>query len=162
MAKKIKTGYDVSGLSIQDIMDMDVDTFNRLNERQLRQVTSRLVSAGNKRIRNLQKKGMNTPAMQSLGTRVGFSVKIPADVKSQQRVNYLRNEYSSVRNFLTAKTSTIRGAMQVYNSVKSNLADHLGISVSQLNKVNLTRAFEILHKMQENGQVEESLKKGGV
>lgn len=153
MAKKIKTGYDVSGLSIEDIMEMDIDTFNSLNERQLRQVTSRLVSASNKRIRKLKQKNINSPAVQSLGTRDSFSVKLPKDITSQQRVNALRQEYASARNFLTSKTSTIRGYNRYVKSIKSKLADDLGMSVSRLNKVNLSKAFDILHKMQESGQL---------
>ena len=45
---------NVKGLKISDILNIDLETFNKLNEKELRALTSRLVSAGNKRIRRLQ------------------------------------------------------------------------------------------------------------
>ena len=64
---------NVKGLKITDILDIDLDTFNNLNEKELRALTSRLVSAGNKRIRRLEKHDINSPAMQSLGNEKVFS-----------------------------------------------------------------------------------------
>ena len=45
---------NVKGLKVKDIMNIDLDTFNNLNESELRAITSRLVSASNKRIRRLK------------------------------------------------------------------------------------------------------------
>ena len=50
---------DVKGLSIQDIIDMDWRDINRLNEKELRELSMRLNSAANKRLRRLEKSGQS-------------------------------------------------------------------------------------------------------
>ena len=93
MASKKPKSVSVSGLSVNDIMEIDLDTFNKLGEKDLRAYTSRLVSASNKRIRRLEKHGIVSPAYSSLGTDVRFSTKLPKGTSKQQRVNALRNEF---------------------------------------------------------------------
>ena len=149
MAKKPKT-INVAGMSIKDIMDMDIETFNKLSESDLRAITSRLVSAGNKRIRRLQKAEINSPALTSLGTKTRFSTKLPKNVSTSQKVNKLRQEFSRARQFLAMKTSTISGAKSYVKEIKSNISKSVGRDVSA---VNLNRAFELLHKMQERGEI---------
>ena len=50
---------DVKGLCIQDIIDMDWRDINRLNEKELRELSMRLNSAANKRLRRLEKSGQS-------------------------------------------------------------------------------------------------------
>lgn len=157
MAKKKGRSIDVSGLSITDIMNMDLQTFNKLGEKDLRAITSRLVSAGNKRIRRLVGKDISSPAIRSLGTRQKFSTKLPKGVSSRQAVNLLRQEYSAVRSFLTKKTSTMKGYNEYVSSIKSELSSAIGKSVKN---INIGQAFSILHKMQERGLVPTSIEKG--
>ena len=109
---------NVKGLSIQQIMNIDLNTFNSLKESDLRHITSRLVSAGNKRIRRLEKLDINSPAYQSLGNNKKFSTKLDTSVSSQQRVNRLRPEFSRIRSFLTSKTSTARGYQQWFLQIR--------------------------------------------
>ena len=144
---------DVTGLSIKDIMNIDLDTFNNLNERDLRRITSRLVSAGNKRIRALQKHNIESPALQSLGTDNVFSTKLPESVSKEQRVNKLRQEFASVRNFLTMKTSTIKGWKQYQTALKKELSASTGLSMKDIESINISRAYNLLHKMQQSGQI---------
>lgn len=149
MARK-KGTIDVTGLSISDIMNIDIDTFNKLGSQDLRRITSRLVSAGNKRIRALEKKGISSPAYRSIGESGKFSVKMPKGLNKQQIANKLRSEYSRVRSFLSKKTSTIRGYNEYMKNVKEEISKSIGKSVKD---VNVTKAFEILHKMQESGRI---------
>lgn len=150
MGKKKKT-VDVTGLSISDIMNMDIDSFNKLNEKDLRAYTSRLVSASNKRIRALNKKGIDSPAVRSLGTRTGFSVKLPKGTDKTQRVNKLRQEFSKARKFLSMQTSTIRGAKAHHKKVIETIESGLG---RKLTGENISQAFSILHKAQELGIID--------
>lgn len=147
--KKISSPYNVDGLSINDIMNIDLDTFNKLNERDLRIITSRLVSAGNKRIRSLEKHGIESPALQSLGTDRRFSVRLPKGTDVHQVVNKLRSEFASARDFLSMKTSTIRGYKSYITNIKQEIADSMGVDIKDVSGDVLSRAYAILHKMQE-------------
>ena len=145
---------NVKGLTINDILDIDLDTFNRLNESELRKLTSRLVSAGNKRIRRLKKHNINSPAMQQLGKETTFSTKLPKTTSKQQRVNKLRSEFARARSFLTSETSTIGGYKSFVKRTKKRIAQELGISEKVVDKkLNIGRLFDLLHKAQQRGLV---------
>lgn len=153
MAKKVGT-IDVTGLSIGDIMNVDIDTFNKLGESDLRRLTSRLVSAGNKRIRALENRGITSPAYNSLGTNgQRFSTKLPKNISVTQRVNALRQEFSRVRNFLSSKTSTISGYNEYVKEMKEEISESTGLSMKDLKGVDLNKAFETLHKLQQAGKI---------
>lgn len=151
--KQRKSTIDVTGMSISDIMDIDIQSFNKLSESDLRRYTSRLVSAGNKRIRKIESAGITTPAYRNLGTIKRFSTQVGKDLTGTQRLNKLRQEFSRVRNFLTSKTSTIRGQKAVVKAVKENLAKSTGLSMKEINKINLSKGFETFHKLQESGRI---------
>ena len=96
---------NIKGLKITDIMDMTWEQLNRLGESEFRQLTSRLVSASNKRIRRLEKttRGTSSFAYQTVEERGRmFSTK-------GKDLNQLRNEFATARGFLRMKTSTVSG-----------------------------------------------------
>lgn len=145
---------NVKGLKITDIMNIDLDSFNRLNESELRAVTSRLVSAGNKRIRRLQSKNINAPALQGLGKEKTFSTKLSSEVSKQQRINKLRSEFARARTFLSSETSTIGGYKKFVRKTKQRIANELNMSVKDVDKkLNVGKMFDLLHKAQERGIV---------
>lgn len=145
---------NVKGLKITDIMNIDLDTFNRLNESELRAITSRLVSAGNKRIRRLQSKNINAPALQGLGKEKTFSTKLSSEVSKQQRINKLRSEFARARTFLSSETSTIGGYKKFVRKTKQRIANELNMSVKDVDKkLNVGKMFDLLHKAQERGIV---------
>ena len=145
----------VKGLSIQQIMNIDLNTFNSLKESDLRHITSRLVSAGNKRIRRLEKLDINSPAYQSLGDNKRFSTKLDENVSVQQRVNRLRQEFSRIRSFLTAKTSTSRGYNKFKKETYSRLSRELNMSEKTIKKnLDIDRLFKLHHELQQLGVVE--------
>lgn len=150
MAKKNKT-IDVSGMTIEQIMDVDLDYFNSLSERDLRAITSRLVSASNKRIRAIKKKGFDSPAVRSLGTKTAFSTKLPKGTDTRQRVNKLRQEFSRARRFLTMKTSTISGTKKYHEQIIEDIETGIG---RKLSGEDIGRAFNLLHKAQERGIID--------
>ena len=80
---------NVKGLSIKDILNIDLDAFNNLSESDLRKITSRLVSASNKRIRRLKEHDINSPALRGMGDMESFSTKLDPNISNQQRVNQL-------------------------------------------------------------------------
>ena len=144
---------NVKGLKISDILDIDLNTFNKLKESDLRAITSRLVSAGNKRIRRLEKHDVNSPALQGLGKEKSFSTKLSKDTSKQQRVNKLREEFARARSFLTSETSTIKGYNAFVKKTKERIANELNFNSAQMDKLNVGRLFDLLHKAQQKGLV---------
>lgn len=115
MVRKYKQPSIVSGMSIDDIMNMDIQTFNKLNKSDLQKVVGRLVSAGNKRLRSFEKAGESSPATRHIERSGGaFSTK-------GKNINELRTEYTRAKTFLQSKTSSRRG----WNKVKKDTAETL-------------------------------------
>ena len=150
--RKVPT-IDVNGLSIQDIMNIDVETFNQLGESDLRRITSRLVSASNKRIRALEKRGIQSPAYLGLGTDVRFTTKTAKGTSKQQMANKIRQEFSRARRFLSSKTSSVRGYNEFVKETRRKLSKETGIPISKLKGLNVGDAFKVFHRLQESGVV---------
>lgn len=139
--KKYKQPSLVSGLSIDDILNMDIVDFNRLSEKDLKLVVGRLVSAGNKRLRRMKAKGLISPAMVSLDKTpggMGFSVK-------GKKINELRKEYARARNFLTKETSTVKGYTKVLLKTVDTLRER-GINITP---DDLERVFKVWNRLVE-------------
>lgn len=125
----------VAGLSIQDIMDIDIKDFNRLNERDLRDLTKRLSSAANKRIKRMETGGDLSPAYDRIMESGG---KISVKDKS---FNQLRQEFGRARDFLQSKTSSIKG----WKSTKKKVIDEfkkLGVDIPEDKYNDVFRTYE--------------------
>ena len=145
---------NVKGLKITDILNIDLDTFNNMSESDLRKITSRLVSASNKRIRRLKEHNINSPALRGMGESEKFSTKLNENVSPQQRVNQLRHTFAQMRSFLTSETSTIGGYKKLVKKTKQRIAKELNIPEKTLEqKLNVGKLFDLLHKAQERGIV---------
>lgn len=131
--KKYKQPSLVSGLSIDDILNMDIVDFNRLSEKDLKLVVGRMVSAVNKRLRRFAKKGISTPATRALMKSGGvLSVK-------GKNANQLRKEYARARNFLNMETSTQKG----YKKVQEKITDTLKQRGVNIEPDELDELFEV-------------------
>ena len=117
MAQKIKgitKGIRTTkGLSTKAIMNMDV---YKLNTKSLRQVTSRLISSANKRIRRLQKQAPHSRALQMHPNE--FSLK---GIKKNDR-NSVESLMKDIRNFLNAESSTLKG----YKKQRERISEEIG------------------------------------
>lgn len=141
MARRYKQPSVVSGKSIDDIMNMDIQTFNKLNKSDLRKVVGRLVSAGNKRLRSFEKAGESSPATRHIEKTGGvFSTK-------GKNLNELRNEFTRAKNFLQSKSSTRRGWTGVKKETAKNLEKQgvKGLTPDKLDEV--LKAYERLKEV---------------
>lgn len=130
----------VTGKSVEELLDIDIDNFNMLDEKYLRKVVTRLVSAGNKRLKRLSKSDVYSPAMYSVmyWGDGKFSVK-------GKNLNQLRAEFVRIRNFFEMETSTVIKAKKVRDTVINNMAkEGVHITKEQYNRV--FRAYEELKK----------------
>lgn len=140
MARKYKQPSLVSGMSVQDILNMDIDTFNKLNTSDLRKVVGRLVSAGNKRLRSFERAGERSPATRHVAKSGGnFSTK-------GKDLNALRSEYTRAKNFMQAKTGTRKGWKQVKRETIANLKKH-GVEMTESQFDDVWAAYEDLKEL---------------
>lgn len=130
----------VTGRSVNDLINMDIDTFNKLSVSELRQVVSRLASAGNKRLKNFEKSGEDSPSVRYIKRSGGkFSTR-------GKDLNALRSEYSRARNFFQSSTSTLKGWKNVKKQTISKLEKY-GINVTSSQFDTLWRAYEELKEV---------------
>ena len=124
MAKKKQSlDIDVKGLSTEQILRMDVNAINKMNNRTIKALASRLVSSMNKRIRSLSKKAPNSQALNSLPKGFQFST------KGLGR-NDVRSLVGDMIQFGNMKTSTVSGWKEYRKDVESKLGS--GRSFSEL------------------------------
>lgn len=140
MARTYKQLSVVSGLSIQDILNMDAATFNKLGVADMRKVVGRLVSAGNKRLRSFDRAGENSPATRHIAKSGGrFSTK-------GKDLNALRAEYTRAKNFLNSRSGTRAGWKKVKKETTEALKRQ-GVDVSPEQFDDLWRAYEDLKEL---------------
>lgn len=120
MAKK--RNRIASGLTIQDIMSMDMKKFESYSLREQREITSRLASAANKRLKTFERKEIVNPAvlkMQMEGGKISVKNKNPDELKE---------EYFRAKSFLKSKFSTQKGYKQYIEKLNDSLnIDQKGI-----------------------------------
>ena len=145
---------DVNGLSIKDIINMDFADIQKLTRKELATITSRLVSASNKRIRRLEKSELGeSPAIRSLKSRTG-ETRLSVKGKSQGQ---LQRTFTEAKHFLNLKTSTIRGYKSVVKNIKKTVSERTGRSISE---IDVSKLYSTLHKAQELGLVDKRGSKG--
>ncbi len=136
---------NVKGLKLSDILNMDWSDLNAFTAKELKQLTSRLVSAANKRVRNLKKSelGTSSPAYQTVAKRGRlFSVK-------GKNVNQVRNEFKLVSNFLKMKTSTVSGWKSYQKDVADKMKRASGIDINKWSNVNKSKMWAVYRKFEE-------------
>lgn len=134
MARKKLPRIDLTGISTNQLINLDDDTLMDITRSQFRKynltqkqyratirrafadITSRLVSTANKRIRQLGKTeiGRMAPAYLSAMKRGKFSVK-------GKNYNQLRNVFKTTKEFLKYKTSTTEGWKEVRERIEKEI-----------------------------------------
>lgn len=130
----------VSGLSVNEIINMDIATFNSYNLKDMQKIVGRLVSAGNKRVRRMEQAGLkSTPVTKLMESGGMLSTK-------GKNLNQLRSEFMRAKNFLEDSRSSVAGQRKFRKEVIDKLAkDHnVKISVSQFDNF-----FEVYEKLKE-------------
>lgn len=140
MARIYKQPSLVSGMTVQDILNMDNATFNKLTESEMRKVVGRLVSAGNKRLRSFERAGESSPATRHVEKSGGaFSTK-------GKDLNALRAEYTRAKNFMQAKTGTRKGWTKTRRETIEGLRKQ-GVEMSEKQFDKAWKAYEDLKEL---------------
>lgn len=137
MARSYKNPSIVSGRSISDILNMEIEDFNKLGVSDLRKVVGRLVSAGNKRIRSFERSGESSPAYRRVMNSGGvFSTR-------GKNLNELRSEFMRAKSFLEARTGTRKGWNETKRKTVQSLKEQ-GVEVDNEQFDDLWKAYEEL------------------
>ena len=145
---------DLKGLSIKDITNMEWDDIQKLTRKELSSITSRLVSATNKRLRRLESSELGeSPALRSFMTRTG---ELRLSVKGKSH-GQLQQVFTEAKHFLGLKTSTIKGYKNVIGNIKETITQKTGRSISE---IDVGKLYDALHKGQEMGLIDARGTKG--
>ncbi len=138
MARRTKGTLDVTGLSINDILQMDYNKIKNMNETDVKRISARLVSASNKRIRRLEKstKGNLSPQLQKIHERGSMF-----SIKGKNR-NQTLQEFRQMKDFLESKTGSVRGFNQVYKNYVQRFG---GVERTEYQD---KRFWKVYHKME--------------
>lgn len=139
MGRTYKNKSIVSGKSINDIMRMNV---SKLNQKELRLVVGRLVSAGNKRLRTFEKSGMESPSYSYVMKKGRFSTR-------GKNVNELRSEFSRARDFISSETGSVQKWKKVKKKVVKSLKEN-NVNVKESNLEDIFKAYEKLKELDPN------------
>lgn len=131
---------DVKGLTVNDILNMSARQLNALDAKDLARVSGRLRSAANKRLRRLEKSGMESPAYRN-AMRGGGSF----STKDKDLVG-LRNEFLRMKTFMEGKTSTVRGAKQAQKKMVDEFKK-AGVDMQEENVDRVMRLYERLKEI---------------
>lgn len=140
MVRTYKQPSIVSGLSVQNILNMDINTFNSLNTSDMRKVVGRLVSAGNKRLRSFERAGESSPATRYLEKSGG------ALSTKGKDLNALRSEFMRAKHFLESKTGTRKGWKEVKKETIEGLKKH-GVNITEGQFNDVWKAYEDLKEI---------------
>ena len=134
---------NVNGMTVQDILDMSPHKIYSMSTRDLKAVTSRLVSAGNKRLKRMSTKGISTPATAFIESHGGkFSVK-------GKDLTATREEFLRIKGFLESETGTIKGYRKWESKVSSTLKQSTGIDYDSLTENQKRTFWKIYSKLEE-------------
>ena len=114
MEREYKNRSIVSGLSVDDVLQLKPNQLEALSDSDLRKVVGRLVSAGNKRLRRFEKRGENSPAYRRAMRSGGkFSTKgkdRDGLLNELQRARiFFKDETSSLKRWREVKVESSRG-----------------------------------------------------
>lgn len=136
---------DVKGLKISDILNMSWDDLNSLSGKDLKAVTSRLVSASNKRIKRLQNspRGTSSFAYQTVEERGRkFSVR-------GLTTNEVRTEFANARRFLNMKTSTVKGWKEYREDMNERITKTLDIEELDWSEKTESKFWKVYRRFEE-------------
>lgn len=126
-------------MGIKDILSMGLKEFNKLTSSDLRSLTTKLVSAANKRVKRFELSGEKSPALSRVEQEGKFSIR-------GKNFNEVRSEFARAKRFLESETGNLRGARRIRTRVTENLAKSgVDISPDQYNR--FFDAYEKLKQM---------------
>lgn len=128
---------NVTGKSVSELLDINPD---KLSAEDLRQVVSRIASAGNKRLKRLDQAGVKSRAADVVKESGGkFSVKGKTE-------DELRAEFMREKNFFERKTSSLKGIKQIQKETAKTLESR---GVTNIDRDKIGETFALYDRLKE-------------
>lgn len=138
---KTKINVDPSGLSWQDVIELDPTHIRGLSEKSLAKLTSRLVSAYNKRAKRLEQSGLAEASPAYRGIQQEGKTRLSVKGKNY---NELLSTYADAKRLLTErKTFSLGGTKELMKST----AERIGHEFSS--KEEARQYWEAIDKLKE-------------
>ena len=157
MARSYKKQTAVSGLSISQILKMPESKFKQYSESDQRAIVSRLVSAGNKRLRTFEKYGIESPTVIDVMESGGkFSTKGKTDegalLKELTRArSFLRNPMSTLKEWRKIESKMFESLNErgynVDREQMATLANVLG-KLSRKHKLTTSERYNVIYQVE--------------
>ena len=157
--KTYKNKSIVSGLSVDEILNMDYKKLNKLNKSDMQKITGRLVSAGNKRLRRFIESEDISPAVRHIlsAGQKGYDAKNKKKADFQKdyektkfstknkSLQELKEEFKRIKNFMQNETGTRKG----WEDVKDRTIDTLEKHGIYIDKKDFNKFWEVYEKFSE-------------
>lgn len=123
---------------VEDLLKLDISTFNAMSEKELRKVVTFMVSAANKRLARMKKSGLTQYPAYADRKGERFTVK-------GKNLNQLRSTYVDLKTFFGKETSSLKGISKVRKKIQKGLKEKgIKININEIDEL-----FKGLNKMRE-------------
>ena len=138
-------------MKVSEIRDLSLTKIMSMSREELASATRVLVRESNKRLTNMRKRGLTTPATAYIKKHGGkFSLKTRRG--REKNVAELREEFQRAKGFLESETSTVRGFRAWEKKVSETLKANAGIDYNSLNETQKRRFWQAYAKLEETDQ----------
>ena len=138
-------------MKVSDVLNMPLNKIMSMSREDLATYTRALVRESNKRLSNMKKRGITTPATVFIKKHGGkFSLKTRKG--RQKNVAELREEFQRAKGFIESETSTVRGFRSWETKVADTLKTNAGIDYNSLTETQKRRFWQVYAKLEETDQ----------
>lgn len=138
-------------MRVSDVLNMPLNKIMSLSRDELATYTRALVRESNKRLTNMKKRGITTPATAFIKKHGGkFSLRTRKG--RQKNVAELREEFQRAKGFIESETSTVRGFRAWETKVADTLKSNAGINYNSLTETQKRRFWQVYAKLEETDQ----------
>lgn len=130
----------INKLTVKNLLSISSSDFSKLSQKDLKKAVSVLASAGNKRLRRLEKSGVTSSAYRHITHSGGdFSIK-------GKNLNQLRSEFIRAKNFLQSKGGSVTGARKIQRETISSL-EKVGVTLTEKQYNDFWEAYEKIKEL---------------
>ena len=138
-------------MKVSDILNTPLNKIMSMSREDLATYTRTLVRESNKRLSNMKKRGITTPATAFIKKHGGkFSLRTRKGRK--KNVAELREEFQRAKGFIESETSTVRGFRTWETKVADTLKTNAGIDYNSLTETQKRRFWQVYAKLEETDQ----------
>ena len=138
-------------MKVTDILNTPLNKIMSMSREDLATYTRALVRESNKRLTNMKKRGITTPATAFIKKHGGkFSLRTRKG--REKNVAELREEFQRAKGFIESETSTVRGFRGWETKVADTLKTNAGIDYNSLTETQKRRFWQVYAKLEETDQ----------